>query len=84
MTGERIREILCGERHIPVESRIDVDAKKTVICSACGQTDSFEDAAREAAAQFADKVVRNVVAGLGSSMTVNSPPDREYRWLFGE
>ena len=84
MSDGPVRPILCGGCHVEVEGRIDADGNRTVTCPVCRRTDSFDNALREASEHLVDKSVRDTFSGIGGgSMTVNSPPKRDYRFIMG-
>jgi hypothetical protein len=56
----------------------------------CGESDTFENATREAGEYVADKLVRDMFTGVrestrGSSiMTITHPPQRNYRFVTSD
>jgi hypothetical protein len=56
-------------------------------CSVCGQEDTVENITREAGEYFAEKSLRDMFSRLseGSSViSVESEPERIYRWITGD
>ncbi len=77
--------MLCGKCRVPVEGRAESDGYDWVSCPVCGQEDRLDDAIREASEYKLGKIVSGSFAALNhGSMTVNSPPDRAYRWVVGD
>ena len=80
-----IQPILCSKCKVTPERGFERDGETWAACPICGQEDRVADIQREAALYNADKGVRGVLADLrGSSFTVKSAPQREYRWIVGE
>ena len=74
--------ILCGKCHVTPERGFERNGETWAACSICGREDRVEDIMREAAKYTADKSVRGMFSGLaGSGMSVESPPERDYRWV---
>ena len=83
MSDGPVRPILCGGCHVEVEGRIDGTEQDRHL-SRLPRTDSFDNALREASEHLVDKSVRDTFSGIGGgSMTVNSPPKRDYRFIMG-
>ena len=51
--------ILCGSCHIAVEQRVNPDGQGMAICPTCGQSDTRENALREAGEYLVDKTMRD-------------------------
>jgi hypothetical protein len=79
------RPVLCGKCHVTPERWFERDGETWGACAVCRREDRTEDIMREAAEYHADKAIRGVFSGLqGGSLTVKSPPQREYRWITGD
>ena len=76
--------VLCGKCHVSPEQGFERDGEMWAACPMRGREDRIEDIQREAAEYHTDKAVRGVFSGLSSGvMTVESPPERTYRWITG-
>ncbi len=82
--------LLCGACKVPVEGRTDANGHQTVPCPTCGETDTLENATREADEREADKLVGGMFDNFKSSqsgflkVTVTKPPQRAYRFIIGD
>lgn len=82
--------ILCARCKVPIKGSGDPETDAIVTCPICGETDSLENALREASEYMADKVVHGsldaMFAGLKGSpnikVTTNPLPERGYRFIF--
>lgn len=87
MSGDEIRKILCGVHKVPAEVRGDPNGEMAVTCPACGQSDSFEEATREAIGDFTRKMIGEAL-GFGTrktgNVTITGPAQSNGRWIFGE
>jgi hypothetical protein len=80
---DETKPILCGRCHVDIEHRVNPEGQTMVVCPNCGQSDTPENVAREAAEYLTDKTIREGMAGFGNmpGITVTSPPQREYRFI---
>ena len=69
--------ILCGRCRIPVERSTETTRLTTVCCPNCGQTDTLEDARREAAQHTAHKL-------LSAMLRTNDQPELYFRFVEGD
>lgn len=75
--------ILCGSCHVAVEKGVDPNSQMMAVCPCCGQSDTLENAAREAPEYFTDKAVRESFAMLDNpGITVTHSPERNYRFIM--
>ena len=77
------RPILCGKCHVPIKGGIERDGDAWGICPNCGQEDRMDEIVREVSKYHVDKMVDGMFSGIrsSSSMTIKSPPERQYRWI---
>jgi uncharacterized Zn finger protein (UPF0148 family) len=79
-----VQPILCGKCKITPKRGFERDGEMWASCPVCGREDRIADIQREAAEYHTDKAVRDTLSGVSAnSMTVKSPPQREYRWITG-
>lgn len=77
--------VLCGRCHVAVEQRVNPDGQVMVVCPTCGQSDTLENAAREAGEYLTDKLMRQGMAGLDMpGITITHPPQRAYRFIVAD
>jgi hypothetical protein len=82
--------LLCGKCRVPVEGSTDSNGHEIATCPKCGESDTFENATREAGEHVADKLVRDMFNGIGEStrgssiMTITHPPQRSYRFITSD
>jgi uncharacterized Zn finger protein (UPF0148 family) len=81
VVNQESRSIVCGECRAAVEGRIADGGNGMVACPVCNRTDTFENAAREAAQHGADKAARKLLSSL-EAMTFKDVPQRNYLWHF--
>jgi hypothetical protein len=75
--------ILCGRCHINVEPRVNPDGHTLLVCPKCGESDTAENAVREAGEYLIDKATRESLPGPDTpDITVTSPPERTYRFIM--
>jgi hypothetical protein len=79
MSGEVTHRIVCAVCHIPVERRIDVGGSKMVACLRCGQTDTLENAIRDAVQHAFHQSMRESATRLGLGKGgFEEPPRRTF------
>jgi hypothetical protein len=80
---DEISPVLCGKCHVAPERGFERDGEVWAACPICGQEERMEDIARQAAENRFDKMIRGTFSGIqSSSLTVKSPPERQYRWII--
>jgi ribosome-binding protein aMBF1 (putative translation factor) len=85
MTMGEAKTVLCGSCHVGVEQRVNPDGQMMVVCPTCGQSDTLENAAREAGEYLTDKLMREGMAGHKMpGITVTHPPQRNYRFILAD
>jgi predicted RNA-binding Zn-ribbon protein involved in translation (DUF1610 family) len=81
------KKVLCGHCHINVEERTEADGQVMAVCPQCGNTDTLDNAIREATEYFAEKTVGEMLSPLANSsndfvkVTVTHSPERTYRFI---
>ncbi len=85
--SDDVKPILCGKCNVTPELGFEREGEMWASCPVCGQEDRIADIQREAAEHSFDKMVRQTLSGIGnagSGITVDNPPERQYRWITGE
>jgi hypothetical protein len=78
------KTVLCGICHVPVEKRINPDGQMMVVCPTCWQSDTTENAVREAGENLVHKLISEAMSGHSPGITVTHPPQRSYRFIFAD
>ena len=84
--SDEVKTILCGNCRVPVE-RGDREGQSWGVCPQCGQNDSLEAAAIEAAKYHVRKSFGDVFKGLGQSgggVTIKRTPMPHFRWVTAD
>jgi hypothetical protein len=88
VASDETHKVLCGRCHVPVDKGTDAQGQDIVTCPSCGESDTVENASREAGEYYTSKLVRDAFSGFGSGsssdflkITVTPPPQRHYRFI---
>ena len=88
MTDTTSHKVLCGNCRVNVEERAEPDGQVMAVCPSCGQTDTLDNAIREATEYFTDKLTREMLKPLDNmpsnefvKVTVTQPSQRTYRFI---
>ncbi len=71
--------ILCGRCRLPVEFSAASGRDTTVCCPTCGQSDTLEEARREAAQHTAHRLLSSMLSGLRAK----DQPELYFRFVEG-
>lgn len=86
MSGDETKPILCGRCNVEIQQRTDPDGQDRAFCPTCGQSDTVDNAIREAGDYLANKLARESFEGLSGSqfakVTIAKPPERSFRFII--
>ncbi|HUZ34039.1 MAG TPA: hypothetical protein VMV19_18315 [Xanthobacteraceae bacterium] len=89
--SEVTKQVLCGACNIEVEQRTDPNGQVMAVCPRCGNSDTLENAIREATEYFADKLTREALGPLERmpssnfvKVTVTHSPQRSFRFIVNQ
>jgi hypothetical protein len=84
-----IKTIFCGHCRVEIEGRTDAYGNQEAVCPVCGQTDTIENAVREAgecaayelAKQFGSTIADTFRDSDGFKVTAEHLPERSFRFI---
>jgi uncharacterized paraquat-inducible protein A len=78
MDFEELEPILCGRCGIAVQVTASSRGEERVSCPRCGETDTLDDARREASRHTAHRVLSAMLSGMGTDR-----PELAFRFVEG-
>ncbi len=84
------KTLLCGHCRVPIEGRTYDDGHQEAVCPVCGQTDTIENAVREAGEYAAYELAKQLGSSFADTIrdsdafkvTAHDLPERSFRFIM--